>query len=213
VNELVVEAILFDSDGVLVDSHAQVDTAWSILAAAVGLDMGELRASLAGVPARDTLARHLSGTDLDDAVRHLEELEIAGAADTAAVPGAVALTTALGDHAFAIATSATRRLAAARWSAAGIAVPKVVVTADDVGRGKPDPEPFLTAAARLGVDPRRCVVFEDSNAGAIAARSAGAAVIAVGPTPWTVPCLARVPDLRGVTATPAPDGIRLHLPS
>ena len=196
---IVVDAILFDSDGVLVDSHDQVDRAWHAVAERFGLDIGELRASLAGVPARDTLARHLDGERLDEAVAHLEDLEVETASTTVAVRGATALTAVLPDQAFAIVTSATLRLGSARWAAAGITVPRHVVTADDVTVGKPDPQPFLMAADRLGVDPKRCLVFEDSDAGGTAATAAGSIVVAVGGARWTAPCSARVADLAGVT--------------
>lgn len=203
---LVVDAILFDSDGVLVDSHEQVDAAWEAVADEYGLDWEIVRSQLRGVPARDTLARHLSGAELDEAVSRLEDLEVGSADTTPPVPGAVELTAALPPDAFAIATSASRRLGLARWAGAGITVPTTIVTADDVRRGKPDPEPFLTAARRLGVDPRRCVVFEDSDAGGTAAREAGAAVVAVGSVEWTSEPPLRIADLRHVAVSPGPDG-------
>lgn len=203
------DAILFDSDGVLVDSHQQVHVAWEAVASRFGLDWARLRAELVGVPARDTLARHLDGAALDDAVAQLEELEVEAATSTTPIPGAVDVTRSLPADTFAIVTSASRRLGHARWHAAGIVVPDVVVTADDVHRGKPDPEPFLTAAARLGLDPRRCVVFEDSDAGGTAARAAGAAVVAVGPTGWTSPPSVRIPDLRAVEVGRTGDALTL----
>lgn len=205
-SELRVDAILFDSDGVLVDSHRQVDAAWESVAVDFGLDWDEVRSQLAGVPARDTLARHLDGRALDDAVARLEDLEVESATATPPVPGAAELTRSLPRDAFAIVTSATLRLALARWSGAGITVPGVIVTADDVRRGKPDPEPFLTAASRLGVDPGRCVVFEDSDAGGAAARAAGATVVAVGRAAWTTAPWARIPDLAAVTVSADADG-------
>lgn len=200
------DAVLFDSDGVLVDSHAQVDVAWKTVASRFDLDWELLRHELVGVPARQTLARHLGGDALDDAVAQLEELEVETAAATRPIGGAVELTSSLPLGAFAIVTSATRRLGLARWAGAGIAVPEIVVTADDVERGKPDPEPFLTAAARLGVDPRRCVVLEDSDAGGTAARAAGATVVAVGGARWTTPPAVRVADLHTVVATSRGEG-------
>lgn len=195
------DAVLFDSDGVLVDSHEQVELAWRTVADSFGLDWGQLRTELVGVPARQTLARHLRGAELDHAVAQLEDLEVETASATPAIPGAVELTRSLPAGAYAIVTSAARRLGLARWMAAGIRIPDVVVSADDVQRGKPDPEPFLAAATRLGVDPRRCVVFEDSDAGGAAARAAGATVVAVGVRPWATHPAVRIADLRAVTAT------------
>ncbi|GAA4873189.1 HAD-IA family hydrolase [Serinicoccus chungangensis] len=95
-----------------------------------------------------------------------------------ALPGALDALRALGDRA-AVVTSADQALASARLRAAGLPEPAVLVCADDVARGKPDPEPYLEAAARLGVDPARCLVVEDSAAGLRSGRAAGAATLAL----------------------------------
>jgi sugar-phosphatase len=190
-----VAAILFDSDGVLVDSHEQVGVAWSLLADEFGLDIAALLPELAGVPARDTLARYLPARHLDRAVRRLEDLEVETADDTIAMPGAIELTRQLPPDGWAIVTSASRRLGLARWKAAGITPPPHVITADDITRGKPDPQPFLAAAARLDVEPARCAVCEDSNSGGLAANAAGAIAIAVGDLRWERSPAARIRDL------------------
>ncbi|MDJ0769875.1 MAG: HAD-IA family hydrolase [Ilumatobacter sp.] len=197
------DAVLFDSDGVLVDSHARVLTAWAELARRFGLDFEAMSDEIAGVPADAILRRHLPATDVDDAVATLEDLEVAAAAATTPIAGATDLLLGLPTDRWAIVTSASRRLATARWSAAGIPATHVV-TADDVVDGKPHPEPFLRAAAALGVEASRCVVFEDSAAGAVAAEAAGATIVAVGDRPWAVPPAARVPDLESVTITVDP---------
>lgn len=207
--ELCADGILFDSDGVLVDSHAQVDQAWRTVASRFELDWDRLRGELVGVPARQTLARHLDGNVLDEAVAFLEDLEVETASGTAPIGGAVELTGTLPPGAFAIVTSASRRLGVARWAGAGITAPPTVVTADDVRRGKPDPEPFLTAAMRLGFEPARCVVFEDSDAGGAAARAAGATVVAVGAADWSTAPFVRIPDLGAVTVTGRPGSLAL----
>ena len=95
-------------------------------------------------------------------------------------------------------TSATTSLAKARWAGAGLVVPNLVVTADHVTKGKPDPEPYLRGAEMIGVEPNEIVVFEDAPAGGIAARSAGCVVVAVGDLEWTIEPDARVPDLAHV---------------
>lgn len=205
------DAVLFDSDGVLVDSHDQVVASWSALATEFDLDFERLRAELEGVPAHHTLSRYLAGTRLDAAVVRLEELEVESAARTVAIPGAHDLLASLPAGRVALVTSATRRLAAARWSAAGLPVPPDVVTADEVRLGKPHPEPFLTAAASLGIDARRCAVFEDSVAGGAAALAAGATVVAVGETPWPTDGVTRVRDLTDVVVGPAERGFALTL--
>ncbi len=210
--ELTVDAILFDSDGVLVDSHQRVEVAWRLLAAEFDLDGDRLLRELVGRRADDTLSAHLPPGPLEEAVARLEDLEVSTAAGTPPIPGAVALLDGLPAHRWAIVTSASRRLASARWRGAGIPVPDTVVTAEDVTRGKPDPEPFVTGARRLGVDPARCLVLEDSAPGGEAARSAGAAVVAVGAQPWTVAPTARIGDLTAMTLVSSPDGsLRVRL--
>jgi sugar-phosphatase len=196
--ELVADAVLFDSDGVLVDSHEQVEIAWRELAARYDLDTERLLVELIGVRAGDTLARHLPPDKVDEAVSRLEDLEVISAVDTPSIPGARELLAALPLGKWAIVTSASRRLGQARWRGAGLSLPSTVITAEDVNRGKPDPEPFLTGADRLGVDPTACVVFEDSPAGGTAARDAGARVVAVGSQPWPFEPDARIPNLEGV---------------
>jgi mannitol-1-/sugar-/sorbitol-6-phosphatase len=199
-----VDALLFDSDGVLVDSHAQVDVAWRALADEFTLDFSVLASQLVGVPARQTLARHLAGPRLDAAVDRLEDLEVETAATTSAVSGAPELLAALPARSWAVVTSATRRLGRARWAGAGIPMPTFSITADDVPRGKPAPDPYLAGAGLLGASPSRCVVFEDSAAGGDAAVAAGAAVVAVGDQAWRVVAHVRIPDLTGVRVEAAP---------
>lgn len=194
------DAILFDNDGVLVDSHDQVDQAWRQLAAEFGLDFEALWTELVGARSRDTLSRYLAPGVLDAAVHRLEDLEVELATATQPLAGALTLIDQLGAQRWAIVTSASRRLAEARWRGAGVTTPDKTVTADDVSRGKPDPEPFLTGAEYLGADPNRCVVFEDSAPGGEAGRAAGAMVIAVGDQPWSFEPTLRVKDLSQVQA-------------
>lgn len=191
--------VLLDNDGVLVDSHHQVTEAWTEIARLHDLDVERLLTELVGVRAYDTLSQHLSPQEAEQAVAVLERLEVGTADATKAVAGAAALLDRLPADRYAIVTSASRRLAEARWAGAGIAVPPVVVTAEDVFRGKPHPEPFLVGAAGLGIDPADCVIFEDSPSGGRAAVATGAVVVAVGDQPWDVEPTARVPDLTAVT--------------
>jgi sugar-phosphatase len=209
-----VEGVLFDSDGVLVDSHTQVDVAWRALAAEFHLDFDLLATQLVGVPARSTLSRHLSGDPLERAIERLEELEVETAATTAPIAGAIELLERLPAHRWAIVTSATRRLGVARWTGASLPPAAQSVTFDDVTHGKPHPEPFLAGALRLGVPADRCVVFEDSASGGDAAAAAGAAVVAVGGQPWRFTPAARVRDLSHVSVVEvAADQVTLALTS
>ena len=203
--------LLFDNDGVLVDSAHQVDVAWTAICEAYGLNINELLTQLIGVRAEDTLGRFLSGSRLAQAVADLEQLEIDGAANTPAIGGAVALLNSLRLHEWCAVTSASRRLAEARWAGAGIPMPPHRVTAEDVTMGKPHPEPFLTGAQRLGLDPVRCVAFEDSPSGGQAARAAGCLVVAVGDIEWPIEPDARVDDLSQVSVERTATGLAIHL--
>ena len=212
--EISCQAILFDNDGVLVDSHAQVIATWTQLAEEFGLDAEVLLTEMVGRPSAETLSDHLGPDRLGSAVQRLEDLEVELAAVTPAIAGALELTAALPSGRWAIATSASRRLANARWAGAGITPPAATITADDISKGKPDPEPFLAAARLLHADPATCVVFEDSPPGGQAGVAAGATVIAVGDQPWDFEPAARVPDLSAVTIKTDVNGtLTLHIPN
>jgi sugar-phosphatase len=117
------------------------------------------------------------------ALARIEELEVEDVPNGGSrlLPGTAAFLDSLPSDRWAVVTSATRRLAEARLEAVGI-LPKTLVAADDVTRGKPDPEPYLLAARELGVDPARCVVFEDAPAGLRAGRAAGMTTVALTTT-------------------------------
>jgi sugar-phosphatase len=177
-----VSAVLFDLDGVLVESRESTERAWLAWASRNRVDEAELRAAMHGVRSADVV-RALR-PELD-AVAEAEELERRQAEDVdglRAVPGAVAALRALKGDRVAVVTSGTRPLALARLAAAGVEPPAVVVFAGDVERGKPDPEGYLTAARRLGVDPAEALVVEDAPQGIEAAKAAGAATVGVTST-------------------------------
>ena len=204
--EITVDAVLFDNDGVLVDSHREVEQAWRQIADEFDLDTDRLLVELVGRRAVDTLSDHLGPEQCRRATARLEDLEVEMASQTRPLAGAHDLLGQLDGAQWTIVTSAARRLAEARWRGASIRFPDRVVTAEDVANGKPDPEPFLVGAAVLGVDPSRCLVFEDSPSGGEAARAAGAAVVAVGALDWPFAPLARIDDLTRVTASLEADG-------
>ena len=172
-------AVLFDFDGVLVDSVAAVERAWGQWAGEHGLDAATVVAQAHGVRTVETVRVLTPHLDADDEAIRIEEREVAHTDQVTAYPGAAAVLADLPDGSWAIVTSGSRKLAAARLDAIGLPVPGVFVTADDVTTGKPAPEPYLLAAERLGVPPEHCVVVEDSPAGVVAGRSAGMRVVAV----------------------------------
>jgi sugar-phosphatase len=198
---LAFEAIVFDCDGVLVDSAAAVDSAWRRLCAEVGLPADEILPTIHGVRAVDTLSRWVTPHRVEAAVARLERIELEAVPGTPAVPGAVALVESLDGRPWAVATSGSRLLASARMAAAGFPDPSVLIGAEDVHRGKPEPDPYLAAASGLGVDPAGVVVFEDSPSGAASGRAAGARVVAVATTHplGSFAADATVSDLREVT--------------
>jgi sugar-phosphatase len=175
-------AVLFDMDGTLIDSIPVVVRSWLRWAEEEGVDPRRL-VGFHGVPARGIAEKLLPAERVDSAVERIEAIETADTDGITILPGALAALAALaGDDLCAIATSCTRVLADARIAATGLPVPRVVVTASDVDRGKPHPDPFLLAAQRLGVDPAHCLVVEDAPGGLEAARAAGCATLAVTTT-------------------------------
>ena len=176
-------AILFDLDGTLVDSTASVERGWATLGAELGLADGALDV-VHGMTAEAIIRSVLP--DADDAeiarviARHLA-IELADVGTVAAYPGAPALIAMLDERGmpWGIATSGVRAIAQARLDAAGIARPRAFVTANDISRGKPDPEPYLVLGEWLGADAGGCLVVEDAPPGVASGRAAGALVCAV----------------------------------
>lgn len=180
--ELRVDAIIFDMDGVVIDSLDVYVRHWQRWGAAHGLDYAtHIAAVHSGRPPAETIrlvAPHLDA--MAEAARYnagLDASDEAGAAQ--AMPGALDVLSSLPRDRWAIATSATRNIAPQWLRHAGLPIPDALVTADDVERGKPAPDPFLRAAELLGREPGRCLVIEDAPAGIRGARSAGATTLAV----------------------------------
>jgi sugar-phosphatase len=196
------QAVLFDSDGVLVDSDESVLRAWSTWAVRYGLDPDEVLGSVHGRLVGEIVASLLPVADRGVGLQAIIDLERADAATCSAMPGAVELLSGLTALPWAIVTSGESVMARARLAAAGVHLPAVVVTGDDVAQGKPDPAPYLLAAARLGVPIEQCVVVEDSPAGVLAGRASGATVLGLGPRAAELDVDAHVTDLRGVRPDP-----------
>jgi mannitol-1-/sugar-/sorbitol-6-phosphatase len=184
VSELRVDAVLFDLDGVLVDSDAIYERHWRRWAAERDVDPEAVLAVHHGRRAVEVIERLTSGLDVTaEAARYNAGLE----ADRdfeglALIDGAIEMVMALPPDRWAIATSGPRAVAEPRMAHLGLPIPRVLVTADDVARGKPAPDPYLAAAAGLGFDPACCLVVEDAPAGIASARAAGCRVIGVAST-------------------------------
>lgn len=193
------DGVLFDCDGVLVDSLDAAGDAWDAWAARYAPQFDYRTQMRHGVRAADLVASYVGPEERAEAEIFLEEAEIAGAAGTHDIPGARGLTRALPSGRWAVVTSGTSRLVRARLDAVGIARPEHIIAAEDVVHGKPDPEPYLRGAKGLGLAPSVCVVFEDAPAGIAAARAAGvAAVVGVGDHLEGAEVDAQVEDLRQV---------------
>ena len=208
-----VAGVLLDMDGTLVDSTAMVDQVWGDFARATGLDPAEVLAYVHGVPARATLRRFLGDdADIEPWFARISRWENERFDAEVEVPGAVAAVASLPAGRWAVVTSALRSAALRRMARLGFSEIPLMVAAEDVERGKPDPEPYLRGAAGLGLAARDCLVFEDADAGVRAALAAGAAVVVVGglATEATVG-LARVRDMREVRFAEGPAGVRVTL--
>lgn len=176
------DAVLFDLDGVLVDSTPSVERAWRAWAERHGLDASEILAVAHGRRATETVALVAPHLDAEAEAKELEREEIEDAGSVLPLDGAAELLAALPPQRWAVVTSGTSALAHARLEACGMPIPEAFIGAEDVTRGKPDPECYLKGAKLLGVVPDRCVVVEDAPSGVSAARVAGASVIAVATT-------------------------------
>src|SRR6266436_7139650 len=175
-------AVLFDLDGVLVDSTPAVARVWAGWAHEHGFDPGEVVKKAHGRPSFTTIRELLPNADHAAENREVERREIADVEGVVPLPGAMELLQALPLDRWAIVTSCTRALAAVRIGAAGLPKPKQMVTSTDVQHGKPDPEPYLKGAQILGVPAADCLVIEDAPAGIRAGKAAGARVLALRTT-------------------------------
>lgn len=174
-------AALFDMDGTLVDSTAVVEVIWSAFAERFDLDRATVLGAVHGVRAADSVRRFApAGSDVAAIVAELDAYELEHTDGTIEIPGATAFLASLPRERVALVTSASPALAAGRLAAAGVPSPDTVVTAHDVENGKPAPDCYLAAAARLGVAPADAIVFEDAEAGIRAGLDAGMRVVVVG---------------------------------
>ena len=170
-------AILADLDGTLVDSVASSERAWGAFARRRGLDEEETHSFAMGRPTRETVAMLVPEEERVAEQGQIDRDEVDDAGSVTAYPGAAELLA--GPIPLAVVTSGSTELATARLRGAGLEPPAVLISANSIARGKPDPEPFLLGAQGLGVDPARCLALEDAPPGIESALAAGMPVVAV----------------------------------
>lgn len=211
---LTFDAFLFDMDGTILTSIPAVERAWTAWALQAGAPVDKVLHYLHGRTARDTISRFApQGADIAAEVAWLDARELEDMDGIRAIAGATEMLAALPTDRWAVVTSANRALATRRIMAAGLPVPPLLISSDDVRTGKPDPEGYLMAARQLGARAERCLVFEDTSAGLQAGLSAGAQVIRVlGTTGADRPAArAAITDYAGMVVTPGPEGLALDL--
>jgi sugar-phosphatase len=176
-------AFLFDMDGTVLNSIAAAERIWSAWAVRHGVDVATFLPTIHGARAIDTITRlSLPGVDAEQQAAFITAAEINDVEGIVEIPAAAAFLNALPKNRWAMVTSAPRDLALRRMAAAGIPEPAVMITAEDVKAGKPDPAGYLLAANKLGVEPADCLIFEDATVGIQAAEAAGAALMIITTT-------------------------------
>lgn len=176
-------AFLFDMDGTLLSSIANAERHWGAWARRQGLDVASFLPTIHGVKTVETIRRlALPGIDAEAEAAALTQAEMDDLTGVEVIAGVAALLAVLPPDRWTVVTSAPRALAAARLAHVGLALPANAVTAEDVARGKPAPDPFLLGAERLGAPIADCLAFEDAPAGIEAAHAAGATVVVLTAT-------------------------------
>jgi sugar-phosphatase len=173
------KGLLFDMDGVLISSIGSVVRCWRIWAKQYNIPNADTYEVPHGVRAIDIIRSLRPDIDPLEGLQVIEDLEIADTSDLRVLPGAKELLESLPSERWAIVTSATRRLMLSRLEAAGLPVPGRIVSADEVEKGKPDPEPYRKGAQLLGCTPDECIVVEDAPSGVGAGKAAGSRVLGV----------------------------------
>jgi sugar-phosphatase len=205
---------LFDLDGTLVDSLPAVERAWSNWAARHGIAADDVLAFIHGKQAITSL-RHFMAGQSEEAIQAeflaLEQTEAKDTEGVQALPGAKALLSTLNELQipWAIVTSGSVPVAHARHKAAGLPQPAVFITAEQVVKGKPEPDPYLLGAKKLGLSPDVCVVVEDAPAGVLSGLNAGCAVIAANApadTPRLNEVTIQLTSLESLVVTKLADG-------
>jgi sugar-phosphatase len=214
--EIDCDALLFDMDGVLIDSTPAVDRVWTRWAIEHGFEPREVVRKAHGRPSIANVRDYLPNADHEAENRIIERAEMDDLEGVSPLPGVCELLSSLPNHRWAIVTSSTKPLAEIRLRVAGLPKPPVLVTSSDIVNGKPHPEPYMKAAAKLGFATSNCVVFEDAPAGIQAGKAAGSRVIAFRTTADDLSLKIAgadwiVDDSRQVHITSKEKGLRLGL--
>ncbi len=206
-----VSGVLFDNDGVLVDSHDVAAEVWNRWANRWAPAFDFHRDVRHGLRIQDAVADIVCDpVNVPEAARDLIDMEFRLATRVGAIRGAPTLASQCPANAWAVVTSGRRAVALARLVSAGLPRPTSIISAEDIDNGKPAPDPYLSGAASLGLHPNRCAVFEDAAAGITSARAAGVAcVIGVGESTVGEDVDVSVSSLRGITF----DGTHLTIPA
>ena len=204
------DAFLFDMDGTLITSVESANRNWTRWAEMRGLDPAYVISIMHGVRTVETMQR-LGFSDPKAEADLITRWEIEDTKGIRPIAGATDFLAGLPRDRWAIVTSAPIALARARLAAAGIEIPPVIVTSEDVVHGKPDPTCFRIGAARLNRDPKQCLVFEDTLAGLAAADASGAAALAITAAHEQALSLSHpaVRDYRGLTVAIDPEGLMI----
>lgn len=205
-------ALLLDMDGTLVHSTGEVETVWRLWCRRHRLDPEPVLTMCHGVRSREVIRTLAPQLDLAQEVALLDDLEIHHTGQAEALAGARTLLASLPVERWALVTSASQRVARHRLRSAGLPLPALLVGAEDVEHGKPDPEPYLLAAERLGLAAADCLVFEDAPAGISSALRAGCWVVQVGGRQRLSPGVsALIQDWRQVSVVVEAEGLQLTL--
>ena len=213
--ETTAKGLLFDMDGVLISSIASATRCWKRWAKLYKVPNADSFVLPHGRPARDIVIMLRPDIDPDEGLRVIEDMEIEDVGDIEVLPGVRELLASLPPESWTVVTSCTRRLLDARLKAAGLPEPPKLVSADDISKGKPDPEPYIKGAEALGLKPEDCIVVEDAVSGVQSGLAAGCRVLAVlSSTPRAelkaATWIAR--SLAVVKVTADADGLHVNIP-
>lgn len=207
-----VKALLFDMDGTLVNSHSITESAWGLFAKRYNLDLMEILAVSHGRPSIETVKLFAScEMDILEEARLIDNFNLLHSGEMP-IAGARELLLNLPQNSWAVVTSASEELARLRLSRAGLPLPGLLIAEDHVTLGKPHPECYLKAAAKLKVNPSECIIFEDAPAGIVAANNANIPVVVIGSnaTARSLPHLINIPNFLQVKTTILKDDF-IHL--